>query len=210
MRIAALLTQSRTTAAILPAAALALLIAGCSSLRPQQEVSSATSSLAPRTPAGAFTASGRVAARVAGDSSRGFSGGFSWAHRPAGDTVELMTPLGQLAARMTVTRAGATIELPDGRATQTSDPEQFLSDNLGIALPLASLPNWLQGIPVAGAPYRAEAVALGRPVSIWQNGWQIQYTAYSSETADANPARLTLSQGDAEARMIISEWTLQP
>jgi outer membrane lipoprotein LolB len=181
-----------------------LFLAACSTLPDQ---STPISTLASRQPAANFTAAGRVATRVTGDAKRGFSGGFAWTHRPAEDVVELLTPLGQIAARMTITSAGAEIELSDGRRTFTSDPEQFLSDAFGVTLPVAALPYWLQAVPLAWVPFRAEGDAIGRPVSLWQNGWQIQYTAYADETAGAYPIRMQLTQGDIEARMIISEWS---
>ena len=152
-------------------------------------------------------ASGRVAARDTGDARRGFSGGFAWTHRPAEDIVELLTPLGQIAARMTVTSAGAAIELADGRRTFAADPERFLSDELGITLPLGALPHWMQAVPLSTAAFRAEADALGRPTALWQNGWEIKYTAYADETAGAYPTRMLLGQGSVEARLIISEWS---
>lgn len=110
---------------------------------------------------------------------------------------------------MNLTTAGATIDLADGRSTMTSDPQQFLSDAFGVPLPVTALPNWLQGVPLKGSAYRAEADGLGRPTTIWQNGWQIQYTEYSDQGATAHPTRLQLSQGDIEARMIIAEWSVQ-
>ena len=180
-----------------------LLLAACSTL-PDQSIPLLP--LASRPLAANFTAAGRVAARVTGDAKRGFSGAFAWTHRPAEDVVELLTPLGQIAARMTMTAAGADIELPDGRRTFTSDPEQFLTDALGVTLPVAALSYWLQAVPLARVPFRAEGDAMGRPVTLWQNGWQIQYTMYADETTGAYPTRLQLTQGDIEARMIISEW----
>jgi outer membrane lipoprotein LolB len=185
------------------ALAAVVLLAACSTLSDQ---STSLARLALRQPAENFTAAGRVAARVTGETNRGFSGGFVWTHRPAEDVVELMTPLGQIAARLTMTAAGAEIELADGRRSITSDPEQFLSEALGATLPVAALPRWLQAMPLARVPYRAEADAMGRPLTLWQNGWQIQYTAYSDETAGAYPTRMQLNQGDVEARMIVSEW----
>ena len=193
--------MSRALAGILAAH---LFLAACSTL---PELSSSSTPLAKRPLAANFTAAGRIAARVTGDTKRGFSGGFAWTHRPAEDIIELLTPLGQIAARMTMTSAGAEIELPDGRRTFTSDPEQFLSDALGLTLPLAALPYWLQAVPLARVPFRAEGDAIGRPVTLWQNGWQIQYTAYADETTGAYPTRMQLTQGDIEARMIISEWS---
>jgi outer membrane lipoprotein LolB len=199
------------TTAFLASVAVVLTIGGCASFRSTGIGAQAKepAALAERAVAGAFTASGRVAARVTGESTRGFSGGFSWARRPTGDTIELLTPLGQIAARMSVTAAGVTIERSDGTRTTTSDPEGFLSESFGVALPLAALPNWLQGVPLPETPYRAEADALGRPSTIWQNGWQIQYSDYANETATANPTRLQLTQGNVEVRMIISEWSAQ-
>lgn len=188
-------------AAFLP---IFLFLAACSTLPDQ---STPLTPLASRPLAANFTAAGRVAARVTGDDKRGFSGGFAWTHRPAEDVVELLTPLGQIAARMTLTAAGAEIELSDGRRTFTSDPEQFLSDALGVTLPVAALSHWLQAVPLARVPFRAEGDAIGRPVTLWQNGWRIQYTAYADETTGAYPTRMQLTQGDIEARMIISEWS---
>lgn len=189
------------TAAYLPAL---FLLAACSTL---SEQSIPLTPLAPRPLAANFTAAGRVAARVTGDDRRGFSGGFAWTHSPAADVVELLTPLGQIASRMTMTAAGAEIELSDGRRTFTSDPEQFLADALGVALPIAALSYWLQAVPLARVPFRAEGDAIGRPVTLWQNGWRIQYTEYADETTSAHPTRMQLTQGDIEARMIISEWS---
>ncbi|MFS8084544.1 MAG: lipoprotein insertase outer membrane protein LolB [Acidobacteriota bacterium] len=181
-----------------------LIVAACSTLSDRP---ASPSPLATRPLAANFTATGRVAARVTGDDKRGFSGGFVWTHGPAEDVVELLTPLGQIAARMTMTASGAEIETPDRQRTRTSDPEQFLSEALGVTLPVAALSHWLQAVPLARMPFRAEADAMGRPVALWQNGWQIQYITYADETPRAYPTRIQLTQGEIEARMIISEWS---
>ncbi len=186
--------------ALFVTALAAALVAGCSTLPVEP------SPLVARSAVANFVVTGRVAARVTGDTKRGFSGGFAWTHKPAEDVIELLTPLGQIAARMTMTAAGAEIELPDGRRTFATDPEQFLADALGVALPVAALPYWLQAVPLARISFRAEGDALGRPAILWQNGWQIQYNAYADESPGAHPTRLQLTQGEIEARMIISEW----
>jgi len=178
---------------------------GCSTLAPPSPESGAPK-LATRPLAASFTASGRVAARVTGNTSRGFSGGFTWAHGAGVDTIELLTPLGQIAARMRVTPAGAEIETSDGRKTVADDPDRFFTEAVGVGLPLAALPNWMQAVPLAGTPFRAEADAKGRPVILWQSGWQIQYADYADDAISARPTRLQLNQGDVEARMIIAEW----
>ena len=183
---------------------VSVFLAACATLPDQ---SNPSAPLASRPLVLNFTAAGRVAARVTGDTKRGFSGGFAWTHKPGGDIVELLTPLGQIAARVSMTTAGAEIELPDGRRMATSDPDRFLADTLGVALPVAALSYWLQAVPVALTPFRAEADAMGRLATLWQNGWQIQFNAYADETRNANPTRIQLSQGDIEVRMIISVWS---
>lgn len=165
--------------------------------------------LKPRPVATTFNVSGRIAARVAGDTHenrRGFSGGFTWNHTPAADVVELLTPLGQIAARVTMTAAGATIELADGQRRTTTEPEPYIGRILGINLPIKALPYWMQAAPVPSAALRAEADSAGRPSMLWQNGWEIRYAEYSGDTFDANPTRIDLTQGDVEARILISEW----
>ena len=162
--------------------------------------------LAARKVAATFTVNGRIAVRETSEAKRGFSGGFVWVHKPGEDVVELLTPLGQIAARMTMTPAGADIELADGQRSRTADPERFLSQSLGVSLPLAALPYWMQAAPVPSVPSRAEADPAGRPVALWQNGWQIRFAAYADDTTQANPTRIDLRQGDVEARLIISEW----
>jgi outer membrane lipoprotein LolB len=178
---------------------------GCSTLSPPSSVEN--TKLATRPLAASFTATGRVAARVTGDASRGFSGGFTWSHGAGVDTIEFLTPLGQIAARMHVTPSGAEVQTSDGRNTVADDPERFFSEAIGVALPLAALPNWMQAVPVAGTPYRAETDPIGRPAVLWQSGGQIQYTDYADDSVSARPTRLQLNQGNVEARMIIAEWS---
>ena len=161
--------------------------------------------------ASTFSVSGRIAARTTdtgsgGDARRGFSGGFTWAHKPGEDAIELLTPLGQIAARLTMTPSVTHIELADGQRATTDDPEQYLGRALGISLPIAALPYWMQAAPVPSTPMRAEPDPIGRLEALWQNGWQIRYSQYSDAAANAYPTRIELSQGDVEARIIISEW----
>lgn len=177
------------------------LLAGCATRPPS------IPALKAREVAKTFSVNGRIAARDTGDSKRGFSGGFSWDHRNGEDVVELLTPLGQIAARVTMRASGTTsIDLADGQRATTQEPEQYLSRALGINLPISALPYWMQAAPVPSLPVRAEADAIGRPAALWQSGWQIRYGEYADETLAAHPTRIDLVQGDVEAKMIISEW----
>ena len=202
--------SSRVMVALVTLAGLGL--AGCATQSPVDRPAAAVATFNPRPVAASFSVSGRIAARANSDTGadggakKGFSGGFSWSHTLKEDVVELLTPLGQIAARVTMTAAGATIELADGQRTTTTEPESFIARTLGISLPIAALPYWMQGAPVPGVQRRAEADDAGRLSLIWQNGWQIRYAEYSSPGFDAHPTRIDLTQGDVEVRMLIAEW----
>ena len=186
-------------------------LAGCATPQGGSSTTAAVPQLKSRPVAATFSVSGRIAARVnagAGEPRHGFSGGFSWIHKPGEDVVELLTPLGQIAARVTLTRAGATIELAGGQRTTTSEPEPYIARVLGINLPLVALPYWMQGAPVPSIAMQAEADSAGRPAMLWQNGWEIRYSEYADASAAARPVRIDLTQGDVEARIVIDEWKM--
>lgn len=153
-----------------------------------------------------FNVSGRIAARDVGEIKRGFSGGFSWNHTQTDDVVELLTPLGQIAARLTMTASGTTIELANGQRVTTGEPEAYVARVLGLRLPIRALPYWMQGAPVPGSAIRVEADSVGRLGLLWQDGWQIRYGDYASASFEANPTQIDLTQGDIEARILIDEW----
>jgi outer membrane lipoprotein LolB len=190
-----------------------LLVSGCAT---QPTPASPAPRLKPRPVVDSFSVSGRIAARVGNvtddAAKKGFSGGFSWKHDRGDDVVELLTPLGQIAARATMTPSGATIELADGQRATTTEPEAFIGRVLGVTLPIRSLPYWMQAAPVpspassTSSTINAEPDAAGRLATLWQHGWQIRYTGYSSESLDAHPTRIELAQGDVEAKILIDEW----
>ena len=201
---ASLAPVARVMGAVFVACIASLSVSGCSSA-PIQSTAAATA-LKPRPLAATFYVNGRIAARDVGENKRGFSGGFSWNHTPTDDIVELLTPLGQIAARLTITASATTIELADGQRVTTGEPEAYVARVLGIRLPIRSLPYWMQGAPVPGSSIRTEADPVGRLVLLWQDGWQIRYGDYASESFDANPTKLDITQGDIEARILIGEW----
>ena len=80
---------------------------------------------------------------------------------------------------------------------------------LGIDVPSARLPRWVQGAPDDGAQIR-ERDAAGRPQLVIDQGWRIDYLAYADDHPAALPARLDISRGEARIRLIIDSWTALP
>jgi outer membrane lipoprotein LolB len=111
-------------------------------------------------------------------------GNFAW--REAGDavTLELRNPFGQTLALVDAGRDGARLALPGKPTRQASDVDSLMRDALGFALPVASLRYWLRPQADPASPARVDrAPDSDRPTHIEQNGWTIDYVAYTEGPA---------------------------
>jgi len=116
-------------------AAAAYLLAACASLP--------TPAPAP----GGFAVAGRVAVRYGDDAA---NGRVTWRHSDVTDDLILSTPLGQGVAEITRRDGIYTLVTSNAQRYSAADPEQLTQQVLGWALPLAGLPDWLQGRPQPG------------------------------------------------------------
>lgn len=183
------------------AAAGALLAAACAPLPVRDGVTPV-----PRTVWPAFLIDGRLSAT---DGREAASGRFEWSHAPAQDRLTLFSPLGHIVARLDGSPGGASLLAADGSRRDAADVDALLPAVLGIELPAARLPRWVQAAPDARAEVRALDAA-GRPLLVFDEGWRIDYLGYADDTAAALPQRLDISRGDARVRLIIDSWNLQP
>lgn len=154
----------------------------------------------------AFLIEGRLSAT---DGREAASGRFEWSHTPAQDHLTLFSPLGQIVARLDGSSTGASLLTADGSRRDAADIDTLLPAVLGIELPAARLPLWVQAAPDADAKVHARD-ASGRPLLIIDQGWRIDYLGYADATAAASPQRLDISRGDARVRLIIDSWTAHP
>jgi outer membrane lipoprotein LolB len=75
----------------------------------------------------------------------------------AGNTqLDLITPLGGVLARVTLTEQGAVLEYSDKRSEARS-AEELMQRELGFALPLSMLSSWLDGIPDPSFPFSRQS-----------------------------------------------------
>jgi outer membrane lipoprotein LolB len=142
---------------------------------------------------------------------RGFQGSFNWRQR--GDELELVVrgPLRNGVLRvegrpdaLTVTARGETHVL--------SDPEAELSELIGWWLPVASLPDWLLGLP--DRDFRAVTVpgADGTLAALEQREWRADYTEYGLTALDGAatevlvPRRVELTHAALALTLTIDEW----
>ena len=86
----------------------------------------------------------------------------------AGTTqLDLITPLGGVLARVTLTDQGAVLEYSDKRS-EARTAEELMQRELGFALPLSMLSSWLDGVPDPAFPFGRQSED-----AFEQRGWSI-------------------------------------
>jgi outer membrane lipoprotein LolB len=100
-----------------------------------------------------------------------------------------------------------TLVTAKGERFTAGDPERLTEQALGWALPLAGLPDWVQGRPQPGASAERR-YAGGRLAGLQQLGWTIEYTGYDEQ--GRLPTRMRLVRGDLDIRLAIDEWQHAP
>lgn len=183
---------------LLAGTAAALVLAACAPMAPREAVA-----VAPRAPMPAFLLDGRMSAT---DGRQAASGRVEWEHAARTDRLTLLSPLGQIVARLDSGPDGARLTSADGTQRDAPSADALLPEVLGIEVPSARLPRWVQGAPDTGADVR-ERDGAGRPLLVIDQGWRIDYLAYADGHPAALPARLDISRGDARIRLIIDSWT---
>jgi len=153
----------------------------------------------PPLPAGGFELSGRVAVRHGKD---GASGKIFWRHSGEFDELLITSPLGQGIARISRDRDGYRLVTGDSKEYRAADAESLTEQALGWRLPLAGLPDWVQGAAIPGRPAELRRDAAERVLELRQDGWRVEYR----EFRDEKPRQLLLVREDLEIRLTIDQW----
>lgn len=150
----------------------------------------------------AFEFEGRIAARDGRDAANGT---LKWSHDEQHDEWTLLSPLGQIIARINATPTGATLRTADGKRFEAPDVDTLLPRILGISAPAEHLDAWLQGRAAAGAKVLL-LDDIGRPSRIFDDGWTIEYPAYANDEPDALPQRIEAQRDEVRLRIIADQW----
>ena len=84
---------------------------------------------------------------------------------------------------------------------------------LGWSMPLAVLPDWIQGRPARG--YKAsglEYLESGQISAFTQLDWQVNLDRYRAEPSlqgeRSLPHKLVAEKGDTRVRLVVSDWQI--
>jgi outer membrane lipoprotein LolB len=192
--------------------ALALLAAawlgGCASLPTGTDGLSLAQRRAMLESVAAWEMRGRV---VIDTGDRAVQGRFNW--RQDDDALELVVrnPLGAGILRVTG-RPDALSVTARGETRTLTDPETELSELIGWWLPVASLPDWLLGLPDDDFQATTEAGSDGTLAALEQRLWHVAFPTYGLAPIAATgeevlvPSRIDLTHGELTLKLTIDDW----
>jgi outer membrane lipoprotein LolB len=197
-----------------PVLCVPVFFAGCTALAPKNNVASTiVTQPVPDmadSKAADFGLIGRVSVKGGKES---FSGGVQWHHRERGDEILLLSPLGQTLAQIRRTPEGVYLTTSERESYYDANVENLTERVLGWRLPLMGLQYWVQSM---SSPATVSAVDMnidGQVMAIRQDGWTIDYLAYStmapvqtSQTRTTLPRLLMLKRDGLQIKLVIDAW----
>jgi outer membrane lipoprotein LolB len=127
---------------------------------------------------------------------------INWQHRSSDEEIRLSGPLGQGATIIKLTGKLVTIDRGNDKIQTSLEPEAFISQQLGMFVPVRSLRYWVIGVPEPGSPY----VEAG--LGFRQAGWLIEYKQMQRVNAQNMPRRITVTNEKVKLKIMIDQWIL--
>ncbi|QJQ96472.1 MULTISPECIES: lipoprotein insertase outer membrane protein LolB [Halomonadaceae] len=145
---------------------------------------------------------GKVGLRTPQEST---SANLDWNQRPYHFRMLISGPFG--AGR-------SVLEGREGRVSMTSNQGRFEAENaealmeaqLGWSLPVSSLDYWIRGLPAPGREHEVARDNGGFPVSLHQDGWEINYLDWTQTSNLWLPRRLVMTYDEIRATLVVNEW----
>ncbi|MBI0415479.1 MAG: outer membrane lipoprotein LolB [Nitrosospira sp.] len=139
------------------------------------------------------------------NSGKSFHGRFFWRHDEINDEILILSPLGQVVAKIQRNDSGAYLTTSEQDTLHAVDVESLTERFLGWQLPITSLQYWIRGI---NSPITISEIDMGADKSIMairQDDWEITYLDYSSLklTQIARPRILVLNRTNLQIKLII-------
>ena len=146
-----------------------------------------------------FTADGRMSVVVARDSApQASSGKFNWVEHASTSQIVFFSPLGDTVAQIEVSPARSVLRTPQW-SEEAQDPETLLERNLGFALPVLGLRDWLRG--------RARDGAVRAPEPFVEDGWQVSFPQMQAQGGLPRIVRLQRALPEpVDVRIVIDHW----
>ena len=194
----------------LAALALTTLLAGCAGLLPKESLTQGQGNPAlwqqhrqQVAQIDGWQISGKVGIRAPQDSG---SGTLFWLQRQDYFDIRLSGPLGRGAARLTGHPGDTVLEVANQGRYQSDSPEALLEAQLGWRLPVSHLLWWVRGLPAPDSKSQLSLNGNSQLRQLKQDGWQIDYLAYTEQNGYVLPQRLKLQGHNLQVTLVIKDW----
>lgn len=188
---------------LLPALVLASLLSACSTVQPLQQ--------GERRYYENIAISGRFSVSYEQQGKpQSAQGRFRWIQRGRYIDIDLLSPLGQTMAKISITPGLAKMEQSGQQPRMAIDALELTTQVLGWPLPADGLRDWLQGFAHTATPLQRVASPTGM-TEFDADGWQVRYVSWQQQESSVYPKRLDLSHNTAQAgklglRLVIDGW----
>ena len=150
-----------------------------------------------------FDLSGRIAVAAAQD---GFNAKLRWQQEGTRSQLALDGPLGVGGVRITSDGNSLSVLNSRGEQLDSEAAKREIETRLGFEPPMASLRYWVLGVPDPAHPADEHLDDSRRLATLNQDGWQIDYGAYTDVRGQALPSKVTLKRDDVRVRLVVDGW----
>ena len=137
--------------------------------------------------------------------------GLKWLQRPVNLYImQISNPLtGALVAKLSRDARGVSLLADNGRTYRDTDEERLLQKQSGLKMPVKGMQYWVRGI--TSPQYKVDKLVLynaGRPQSINQAGWKINYASYLNNNFNSAPRKIILTRSTDKVylKVIAKNW----
>lgn len=149
-----------------------------------------------------FKINGRIGVQAQG---YGLSGPIKWEHNQDNDEIGIFSPLGNKVAEIVKTSEGVTLTT-EGKTLKAQDTGSLTELTLGWRLPFDHLSDWIIGRPAKGLVSQAAWDEKGQLSKLTQDGWEVSYMQYQTESQHALPNKINLRNNKMNVRLVIENW----
>jgi len=184
---------------------LMLILSSCSTLKQNATPTTTTPPTKSAKNIHRFHLSGKIAVHTSHDSG---SASIDWSENQHQYTIALQGPLGAGAMKLIGQPGQVTLKASDGKTYQAASAEELLAKQWGFHLPVSNMKDWIRGLPVSGVTANIRYDEVGRITSMIQQGYRIDYLAYSTVNGIALPEKMTIVSPTLNVKMVVYRWDI--
>ena len=137
-------------------------------------------------------------------------GRFEWRQNDHDIDIDLLSPLGQTVARISIVPGLAKIQQSGKETKVAGNITELTEQTLGWALPVSGMRDWLQGFSRSRTSDLQTASPTGTAI-FDTDGWRIEYVSWQENNLSAYPKRIDLLRTSLNAtplslRIVIDHW----